>query len=52
VLVPGLNIIIPFIDRVAYVHSLKEVTPFQHLKCQSWIVMDGTSKTLINISFG
>lgn len=51
-LVPGLNIIIPFIDRVAYVHSLKEVTPFQHLKCQSWIVMDGTSKTLINISFG
>jgi regulator of protease activity HflC (stomatin/prohibitin superfamily) len=25
VLEPGLNLIIPFLDRVAYVHSLKEV---------------------------
>lgn len=46
VLTPGLNIIIPFIDRVAYKHSLKEVpldTPSQvcNTKDNTQLTVDG-----------
>ena len=30
VLSPGLNVVIPFVDRVAYKHSLKEVPPVSY----------------------
>src|SRR5437879_12700353 len=40
VLEPGLNVIIPFIDRVAYRHSLKEV-PLDVAE-QVWITKDNT----------
>ena len=43
VLSPGLNVVIPFIDRVAYKHSLKEIpldTP-----SQVCITKDNTSQT-------
>lgn len=49
VLTPGLNIIIPFIDRVAYKHSLKEVpldTPIQ--VC---ITKDNTQLTVDGVLF-
>ena len=49
VLTPGLNIIIPFIDRVAYKHSLKEVpldTP-----SQVCITKDNTQLTVDGVLF-
>ena len=49
VLNPGLNIIIPFIDRVAYKHSLKEVpldTP-----SQVCITKDNTQLTVDGVLF-
>lgn len=49
VLTPGLNIIIPFIDRVAYQHSLKEVpldTP-----SQVCITKDNTQLTVDGVLF-
>lgn len=49
VLTPGLNIIIPFIDRVAYKHSLKEVpldTP-----SQICITKDNTQLTVDGVLF-
>ena len=39
-LLPGLNIIVPFVDRVAYRHSLKEIP--MDVPSQVWITRDNT----------
>ena len=34
-LAPGLNIVVPFIDRIAYKHILKEIRSMCHHRCAS-----------------
>ena len=49
VLQPGLNIVIPFIDRIAYQHSLKEVP--LHVPSQVCITKDNTQLTVDGILY-